>query len=223
MVPPGAENIPETWLFVFCGQVRRQRDAHRARAEPGHRQHPGAAVLGLRRQPRPLRQGPHGPRQGTPSNWPPVRGRVRSQFGFQLQILVLRIAPLTCDGAASLCPTGRLSGASELGRVRVSLSGGGGVRQGHRGAVRPAQRLPEGGAAEPGQPLRPPLPRRAQDQAQVGSGPLATALLSRDSLPQQVVSLCRVSAASCWTTSAGSRRRFPQSFRIWWTPSPTAG
>lgn len=69
----------------------------------------------------------------------------------------------------SLSPTGRLSGASELGRVRVSLSGGGGVRPGHRGALRQTQRLPEGGAAEPGQPLRPPLPRRAQDQTQVCS------------------------------------------------------
>lgn len=35
--------------------------------------------------------------------------------------------------------------------------------------------------------------------------------------------VCRVSAASSWTTSAGSRPRFPPSFRIWSTPSRTAG
>lgn len=70
---------------------------------------------------------------------------------------------------SSVSPTGRLPGASELGRVRVSLSGGGGFRQGHRGGVRQAKRLAEGGAAEPGQPLRPPLPRRTQDQARVSS------------------------------------------------------
>lgn len=67
----------------------------------------------------------------------------------------------------SSSPTGRLSGASQLGGVCVSLAGSAGFRQGHGGAVRPAQRLPEGGAAEPGQPLRPPVPRRAQDQTEV--------------------------------------------------------
>lgn len=36
--------------------------------------------------------------------------------------------------------------------------------------MRQAQRLPEGCAAEPGQPLRAPLPRRTQDQTQVVSG-----------------------------------------------------
>lgn len=74
------------------------------------------------------------------------------------------------EGDVTVCacsPTGRLSGAAELGRVREPLAGGGGVCQGHGGAVRQAQRLPEGGAAQPGQPLRPPLPRRAQDQTQV--------------------------------------------------------
>lgn len=49
----------------------------------------------------------------------------------------------------------------------MSLSGGGGFRQGHGGAVWPTQRLPEGGAAEPGQPLRPPFSRRTQEQTQV--------------------------------------------------------
>lgn len=34
--------------------------------------------------------------------------------------------------------------------------------------------------------------------------------------------VCRISAASCWTTSAGSRPRFPPNFRIWSTPSLTA-
>lgn len=55
-------------------------------------------------------------------------------------------------------PTGRLSGAPEPGGVREPLAGGGGFRQGHGGAVRQAQRLPEGGAAEPGEPLRPSFP-----------------------------------------------------------------
>lgn len=64
-------------------------------------------------------------------------------------------------------PAGRLPRASDLGRVCRPVAGGGVFRPGHRGAVRQAQRLPAGGAAEPGQPLRASLPRGAQDKAQV--------------------------------------------------------
>lgn len=77
------------------------------------------------------------------------------------------VSMLTAPLALS-CPLGRLSGAAELGRVCVPVPGRGGLCEGHRGAVRQTQRFPEGGAPEPGQPLRPPLPRGAQDQAQVG-------------------------------------------------------
>lgn len=64
-------------------------------------------------------------------------------------------------------PTGRVPGAAELGGVRVAVSGGGGLRQGYGEFVRQAQCLPEGGAAEPGQPLCQPIPRRTEDKTQV--------------------------------------------------------
>lgn len=44
-------------------------------------------------------------------------------------------------------------------------------------------------------------------------------LLSKSDVCSDV---CRISAASCWTTSAGSRPRSLPSFRIWSTPSLTA-
>lgn len=72
-----------------------------------------------------------------------------------------------CACACGCSPAGRLPGAPDLGRVCLPVAGGGGFRPGHGGAVRQAQCLPAGGAAEPGQPLRAPLPRGAQDQAQV--------------------------------------------------------
>ncbi len=74
----------------------------------------------------------------------------------------LRVCVCVCVVCVCVC-AGRLSGAPELVRVRVFESGGGVVRLRHRGAVRPAQREPEGGAAESGLPLRAALPRGAQD------------------------------------------------------------